>query len=75
MRFLSVSILFLLLSPALSFTILGWQRSRSNDLRDGKDDSKAGKFKSSAIKNATNSFIPTQIKCKFKHVLNHLSVN
>lgn len=75
MRFLSVSILFLLLSPAFSFTILGWQRNRNNDVKDRSDNNVVGKFEASAIKNATNSFVPSQIKCKFKHVRGHLTVN
>jgi hypothetical protein len=61
MRFLSVSILFFLLSPAFSFTILGWQRNRNNDVKD-RSDNNVGKFEASAIKNATNSFVPPQIK-------------
>lgn len=65
MRFLSVSILFLLLSPAFTFTILGWQRSKGNQVEDDNHiDKNAGKLQVPVIKNATNAFIPQQIKCK-----------
>lgn len=66
MRFLSVSILFLLLSPVFSFTILGWQRSKGGiDEEDGNHiDKRKDKFQVPAVKNVTNAFIPQQIKCK-----------